>query len=77
VFFLPPEENVAAQMQTMETYVAQGVTGSAIAPSDAEALEPVMREAARAGILVTTLSAGSNWSASTRRATPSTASRKA
>jgi len=55
VFFVPPKEDVAAQIQTMETYIAQGVTGIAIAPSDPQALEPVMREAARAGILVTTL----------------------
>jgi ribose transport system substrate-binding protein len=55
VFFVPPKEDVAAQIQTMETYIAQGVTGIAIAPSDPEALEPVMRKAAEAGILVTTL----------------------
>jgi ribose transport system substrate-binding protein len=46
---------VAAQIQTLETYIAQGVTGIAIAPSDPEALERVMKKAAAAGILVTTL----------------------
>ena len=55
IFFVPPKEDVAAQIQTMETYIAQGVTGIAVAPSDPEALEPVMKKAAEAGILVTTL----------------------
>ncbi|MCS6844154.1 MAG: sugar-binding protein [Caldilineales bacterium] len=55
IFFVPPKEDVAAQTQTMETYIAQGVTGIAIAPSDPNALEPVMKKAADAGILVTTL----------------------
>lgn len=55
IFFAPAKEDVAAQIQTMETYIAQGVTGIAIAPSDPEALEPVMKEAAAAGILVITL----------------------
>jgi ribose transport system substrate-binding protein len=54
-FFVPPTEDVAAQIQTMETYIAQGVTGIAIAPSDPDAIEPVMQEAADAGIFVTTL----------------------
>jgi len=55
IFFVPPKEDVAAQIQTMETYIAQGVTGIAVAPSDPSALEPVMKKAADAGILVTTL----------------------
>ncbi len=55
IVFVPPKEDVAAQIQTMETYIAQGVTGIAIAPSDPQALEPVMRKAAAAGIIVTTL----------------------
>jgi ribose transport system substrate-binding protein len=55
VFFVPPQEDVAAQIQTMQTYIAQGVTGIAIAPSDPNALEPVMKQAADAGIFVTTL----------------------
>ncbi len=53
--FVPPQENVAAQIQLMETYIAQGVTGIAIAPSNPEALEQVMRKATAAGIIVTTL----------------------
>jgi len=55
IFFVPPKEDVATQMQTMETYIAQGATGIAIAPSDPNALEPVMRKATEQGILVTTL----------------------
>lgn len=53
--FVPPQENVAAQIQLMETYIAQHVTGIAIAPSNPEALEQVMRKATAAGIIVTTL----------------------
>ena len=55
IFFVPPKEDVAAQIQTMEAYIAQGVTGIAIAPSDPQALEPVMKKAAASGIFVTTL----------------------
>jgi len=55
VFFVPPKEDVAAQIQTMETYIAQGVTGIAVAPSNPEALERVIQKAAAAGIYVTTL----------------------
>jgi len=55
IFFVPPQEDVARQIETMETYIAQGVTGIAIAPSDPNALEPVMKKAADAGIIVTTL----------------------
>jgi ribose transport system substrate-binding protein len=55
VFFVPPTEDVTKQIETMETYIAQGVTGIAVAPSDPSALEPVMKKAADAGIIVTTL----------------------
>jgi ribose transport system substrate-binding protein len=55
IFFVPPKEDVAAQIQVMETYMAEGVTGIAIAPSDPNALEPVMARAADEGILITTL----------------------
>ena len=53
--FVPPQENVAAQIQLMETSIAKRVDGIAIAPSNPEALEQVMRKAAEAGIIVTTL----------------------
>lgn len=55
VFFVPPTEDVAKQIEIMETYIAQGVTGIAVAPSDPNALEPVMKKATDAGIWVTTL----------------------
>jgi ribose transport system substrate-binding protein len=55
IFFVPQTEDVAVQIQTMETYIAQGVTGIAIAPSDPNALESVMKKAVEAGIIVTTL----------------------
>ena len=42
VFFVPPTEDLAKQIETMETYIAQGVTGIAIAPADPIALEPVI-----------------------------------
>jgi ribose transport system substrate-binding protein len=53
--FVPPKEDVAAQIEIMETNIAQGVTGIAIAPSNPQALEQVMQKAAQAGIIVTTL----------------------
>jgi ribose transport system substrate-binding protein len=55
VFFVSSTEDVTKQIETMETYIAQGVTGIAVAPSDPSALEPVMQKAAEAGIVVTTL----------------------
>jgi ribose transport system substrate-binding protein len=55
VFFVPPKEDVAAQITTIETYLAQGVTGIAVAPSDPAALEPTFKKAAAAGVWVTTL----------------------
>lgn len=55
VFFVPPTEDLAKQIETMETYIAQGVSGIAIAPSDPVALEPVIQKASALGIFVTTL----------------------
>ena len=53
--FVPPQEDVAAQIQIMETQIARRVTGIAVAPSNPDALEPVIRRAVAAGIIVTTL----------------------
>lgn len=53
--FVPPQENVAAQIQLMETSIAKRVDGIAVAPSNPEALEQVMQKATRAGIVVITL----------------------
>jgi ribose transport system substrate-binding protein len=55
VFFVPPTEDVTKQIETVETYIAQGVTGIAVAPADPSALELVMKKAVDAGIIVTTL----------------------
>jgi ribose transport system substrate-binding protein len=55
VVFVPPIEDVAKQIEAVETYIAQGVTGIAVAPSDPSALEPVMSKANDVGIIVTTL----------------------
>ncbi len=55
VFFVPTKEDAAAQIETIETYIAQGVAGIAIAPSDPQALERVMKKAVTAGIDVITL----------------------
>jgi ribose transport system substrate-binding protein len=55
IFYVPPNEDAAAQIETMETYVALGVAGIAIAPSDPQALERSMRRAAAAGIAVIAL----------------------
>lgn len=55
IFFVPPKEDVAAQVQTLETYIAQRVAGIAIAPSDPLALEPFMKKAVQAGIPLITL----------------------
>jgi ribose transport system substrate-binding protein len=55
VFFVPPTEDVTKQIEIVETCIAQGVTGIAVAPADPSALEPVMKKAADAGIIVTTL----------------------
>jgi ribose transport system substrate-binding protein len=55
VFFVSPTEDVTKQIETMETYIAQGVTGIAVAPSDPSALEPAMQKAVDAGVIVITL----------------------
>jgi len=40
IFFVPPKEDVAAQIQTMETYIAQGGTGNGQATSGPDPPEP-------------------------------------
>lgn len=54
-FFVPSKEDVAAQISTMETYIAQKVHGIAIAPSDPKALAPAIKKGRDAGIPVITL----------------------
>ncbi|MGA9349392.1 MAG: substrate-binding domain-containing protein, partial [Anaerolineae bacterium] len=42
-FFVPTKEDVAAQISTMEAYIAQGYDGIAIAPSDPKAMEATIK----------------------------------
>jgi len=55
IFFVPQKEDVAAQISTMETYIAQKVSGIAVAPSDPKALAPTIKKGRDAGIPVITL----------------------
>jgi len=55
VFWVPTEEDIAAQISTMETYIAQEVDGIAVAPSDPEAMGPYIKKAMDAGIPTITL----------------------
>jgi ribose transport system substrate-binding protein len=55
VFWVPTKEDVAAQISTMESYIAEGVDGIAIAPSDPVALAPYIKKAMDAGIPTITL----------------------
>ncbi len=54
-FFVPTREDVAAQISTMEGYIAQGYDGIAVAPSDPKAMEATIKAAMDAGIPVITL----------------------
>jgi ribose transport system substrate-binding protein len=55
IFWVPTEEDINAQISTMETYIAQGVDGIAVAPSDPVALAPSIKKAMDAGIPTITL----------------------
>jgi len=55
IFWVPTKEDVAAQISTMETYIAMGVSGIAVAPSDPKALESYIKKAMDAGIPTITL----------------------
>ena len=54
-FFVPTQEDIAAQINTMEGYIAQGYDGIAVAPSDPKAMEATIQAAMDAGIPVITL----------------------
>jgi ribose transport system substrate-binding protein len=54
-FFVPTQEDIAAQISTMEGYIAQGYDGIAVAPSDPKAMEATIAAAMEAGIPVITL----------------------
>ena len=54
-FFVPTQEDITAQISTMEGYIAQGYDGIAVAPSDPKAMEATIKAAMDAGIPVITL----------------------
>jgi ribose transport system substrate-binding protein len=55
IFWVPTQEDIDAQISTVETYIAQGVDGIAIAPSDPVAMAPYIKKAMDAGIPTITL----------------------
>lgn len=54
-FFVPAKEDINAQLQMLESFIAQGVDGIAIAPSDPTAVIPAIKKALELGIPVITL----------------------
>lgn len=54
-FFVPSKEDVNAQLQMLEAFIAQKFNGIAIAPSDPSAVIPVIEKALKLGIPVITL----------------------
>ncbi|HOJ92931.1 MAG TPA: sugar-binding protein [Dictyoglomaceae bacterium] len=54
-FFVPQKEDIPAQISQMEAFIAMGVKGIAIAPSDPTALTPTIEKAIARGIPVITL----------------------
>lgn len=55
IFWVPTREDVQAQLRTMDTYIAEGVAGIAIAPSDPDAASPYIERAIQKGIPVITI----------------------
>ena len=54
-FFVPQKEDINAQLQMLESFIAQGFDGIAIAPSDPNAVIPAIKKALELGIPVITL----------------------
>jgi len=54
-FFVPQKEDINAQLQMLESFIAQGFDGIAIAPSDPNAVIPAVKKALELGIPVITL----------------------
>jgi ribose transport system substrate-binding protein len=50
-FFVPPTEDVPKQIQTLETWISMKFDGIAFAPSDPNAVNPVIKKAMANGIL--------------------------
>jgi len=55
IFWVPTQEDIDAQISTIESYIAQGVDGIAVAPSDPVAMAPYIKKAMDAGIPTITL----------------------
>ena len=53
-FWTPSKEEAALQLSTVDTYIAQGVTGIALAPVDPEAAAPYISKALKQGIITIT-----------------------
>lgn len=54
-FFVPQKEDINAQLQMLESFIAQKFDGIAIAPSDPTAVIPTVKKALQMGIPVITL----------------------
>jgi ribose transport system substrate-binding protein len=54
-FWVPYKEDVPAQLKTMDSYIAEGYAGIVVAPSDPDAIVPVIRKALDAKIPVITI----------------------
>ncbi|MEM0482158.1 MAG: sugar-binding protein [Nitrososphaerota archaeon] len=54
-FWVPYKEDVPAQLKTMDSYIAEGYSGIAVAPSDPDAIIPIIRKALDAKIPVITI----------------------
>jgi len=53
-WFVPPKEDVRAQVSTFESFIAQGIDGIVIGPSNPAAIKTVVQRALNAGIPVIT-----------------------
>lgn len=49
-FFVPPTEDIPKQVETLETWIAMGFNGISFAPSDPDAVIPVIKRAMDKGI---------------------------
>ncbi|MBM3211468.1 substrate-binding domain-containing protein [Candidatus Poribacteria bacterium] len=49
-FFVPPTEDVPKQIETLETWISMGFNGISFAPSDPDAVIPVIKKATNKGI---------------------------
>ncbi|HIE29833.1 TPA: sugar ABC transporter substrate-binding protein [Candidatus Poribacteria bacterium] len=50
IFYVPQSEDIAKQIETLETWIAMGVDGISFAPSDPDAVISVIAEAMKRGI---------------------------